>query len=63
MAINNPKYKKSKPTLVIEVQRADYLKDPYHYAGQANNRRRVFVSNELGEVIKVIGGHLNYSQR
>ncbi len=46
----------------IKVTRAEYLKDPFHYSSQANNRRRVIVTGESGEVVKVIGGHLNYSQ-
>ena len=48
---------------VVKVQRAEYLKDPAHYASLANSRRRVYVTGESGDVVKVIGGHLNYSQR
>ena len=64
MATKKSSPKRAKPKgAVIEVQRAEYLKDPFHYAGLANNRQRVFVRGESGEVVKVIGGHLHYSQR
>lgn len=44
----------------IKVSRVEYLKNPAKYAEQANRRTRVFVTNDDGEVVKVIGGHLNH---
>mgnify|MGYP000847642561 CR=1 FL=1 len=42
------------------VTRAEYLKDPFLYASKASDKHRVFVLGETGEVVKVIGGHLNH---
>ena len=44
------------------VNRTEYLKDPFYYASLANDRHRVFVIGETGDVVKVIGGHVNYKQ-
>ena len=43
-----------------KVSRADSLKDPFFYASKASDKHRVFVLGETGEVVKVIGGHLDH---
>lgn len=44
------------------MTRAEYLEDPFFYASKTSDKHRVFVTGESGEVVKVIGGHLNHRQ-
>jgi hypothetical protein len=48
-------------TQPIRVTRSDYLRDPLRYSAQANSRQRVYVTSDTGEIVKVIGGHLDCS--